>query len=474
MCGKWRSEGGVVRRVRVCGAGARQRPPGGDRRSARAGRAFGRGDRERDLAERREHLAAPACSRSGGSGSLAPGGDADLLPAGERARERSLGGSPRCRGPPRRRGEPVGRRVPGRAGRGRACFRYGASGAVGAGRRGRARRAAGARVQGGAHPGREVGTAPGARFACPQAAAPPTDRRLLPGSLLRLCRRRRPAAASARAEGAPPGRRLSRVAAGGPAGRNELTQMLLRPFLNDATSCASYLFGCGTHAKLAVVDPHAELVDDYLATAAALGALIVAVFETHLQADHVSGLPALVTRTGATAYLPADTGVEFEHVALADGDVVELGNTLVTAIATPGHAPAHHAYTVADRRRGTEEPWLVLSGDSLLIGDVGRPDLHVAGDAHGQARLLHASLQRLLELPAHVVLYPSHYAGSVCGRGLSGNPVSSIGFERANNPLLATADPDAFVDALLKDMPPRPVEQEAIVAANRSGTVGAP
>jgi hydroxyacylglutathione hydrolase len=161
--------------------------------------------------------------------------------------------------------------------------------------------------------------------------------------------------------------------------------MPLRPFLNDATSCASYLFGCGTHTKLAVVDPHADLVDDYLATAAALGAPIVAVFETHVQADHLSGLPGLVARSAATAYLPADTGAEFEHVALSDGDVVELGNTLVTAIATPGHAPAHHAYTVADRRRGTEEPWLVFSGDSLLIGDVGRPDLHVAGEARGQA-----------------------------------------------------------------------------------------
>jgi len=249
--------------------------------------------------------------------------------------------------------------------------------------------------------------------------------------------------------------------------------MLLRPFLNDATSCASYLFGCGTRAKLAVVDPHAELVDDYLATAAALGAPIVAVFETHVQADHLSGLPALVSRTGATAYLPAGAGVEFEHVALADGDVLELGNTLVTAIATSGHAPAHHAYAVADRRRGTEEPWLVFSGDSLLIGDVGRPDLHVAGDARGQARLLHASLQRLLELPDHVVLYPSHYAGSVCGRGLSGNPVSSIGFERAHNPLLAVTDADVFADALLAEMPPPPAEQERIVVANRAGSVGA-
>jgi hydroxyacylglutathione hydrolase len=250
--------------------------------------------------------------------------------------------------------------------------------------------------------------------------------------------------------------------------------MVLRPFLNDTTSCASYLVGCGTHAKLAVVDPHADLVDDYLTTAAALGAPIVAVFETHLQADHLSGLPELVARTGATAYLPAGAGVEFEHVALADGDVLELGNTLVTAIATPGHAPAHHAYTVADRRRGTEEPWLVFSGDALLIGDVGRPDLHVAGDAHGQARLLHASLKRLLELPDHVVLYPSHYAGSVCGRGLSGNPVSSIGFERAHNPLLAMTDADAFADALVAEMPPPPAEQERIVAANRASRVSAP
>jgi hydroxyacylglutathione hydrolase len=246
-----------------------------------------------------------------------------------------------------------------------------------------------------------------------------------------------------------------------------------QPFTTCVGVSASYLFGCGTHAELAVVDPHADLVDDYLATAAALGAPIVAVFETHVQADHVSGLPALVARAGATAYLPADTGVEFEHVALADGEVVELGNTLVTAIATPGHAPAHHAYTVADRRRGTEEPWLVFSGDSLLIGDVGRPDLHVAGDARGQARLLHASLKRLLELPDHVVLYPSHYAGSVCGRGLSGNPVSSIGFERAHNLLLAVTDADAFADALVAEMPPLPANQERIVAANRAGWVGA-
>src|SRR5919198_260792 len=228
---------------------------------------------------------------------------------------------------------------------------------------------------------------------------------------------------------------------------------------------------CGCCAP--AVCARAGLVDDYIAAAESIGSPITAVFETHVQADHVSGLPMLVERTSATAYLPAGAGGGFQHVALADRDVVELGNTIVTAIATPGHAPAHHAYVVADRRRGTEEPWLLFSGDSLLIGDVGRPDLHVAGDAAGQARLLRGSLQRLLELPDHVVLYPSHYGGSVCGRALSGNPVSSIGFERAHNPMLAIADPAVFAHALVADMPPRPVDQDRIVALNRSGTVSA-
>src|SRR5207244_12984163 len=103
----------------------------------------------------------------------------------------------------------------------------------------------------------------------------------------------------------------------------------------------------------------------------------------------------------------------------------------------------------------------------------GPPEPHVAGGAGSQARLLPACRQRLLELPSHVVVYPSHYAGSVCGHGLSGNPVSSIGFERAHNPLLAVTDADAFADALLAEMPPPPAEQDRIVAANRAGSVGA-
>jgi hydroxyacylglutathione hydrolase len=246
--------------------------------------------------------------------------------------------------------------------------------------------------------------------------------------------------------------------------------VILRPFLYPPTSCASYLFGCPSTGRLAVVDPHADLVDAYLETAGPIGP-IVAVLETHVQADHVSGLPELVAATGATAYLPAGAEVEFDHTPLEDGDVVDLGNTQVRALAVPGHAPAHHAYVVADRRRGSDEPWLVFTGDSLLVGDVGRPDLHADDDAVGLARQLYGSLQRLLELPDHVVVYPSHYGGSVCGRSLSGNPFSTIGFERRHNPALQHGDAESFARALLRDVPPAPADQAAIVAANTRGSV---
>jgi hydroxyacylglutathione hydrolase len=247
--------------------------------------------------------------------------------------------------------------------------------------------------------------------------------------------------------------------------------MYFRQLLNDETACASYLFGCKTHSRFAVVDPHADLVDDYIALAEAQGIPIVAVFETHVQADHVSGLPELVRRTGATAYLPEGAGVEFEHRPLADGQLVELGNTEVRAIATPGHALAHHAYVVTDRTRG-DEPWFVLTGDALLVGDAGRPDLHAGGEhgAEEMARTLYRSLtERLLGLPDHLVLYPAHYSGSVCGRGLSANPVSTVGFERRHNRALQYDSEDAFVAALLEDVPPAPDRQADIVAANRAG-----
>jgi hydroxyacylglutathione hydrolase len=247
--------------------------------------------------------------------------------------------------------------------------------------------------------------------------------------------------------------------------------MFFRQFLNDTSACASYLFGCKSKSRFAVVDPHADLVDDYIRVAELQGMPIVAVFETHVQADHVSGLPALVERTAATAYLPAGAGVAFEHTPLRDGEVVELGNTKLQAVATPGHATAHHAYLVTDLTRG-EEPWFVLTGDALLVGDAGRPDLHAHGDqtVEGMARTLYRSLtERLLELPDDLLLYPAHYSGSVCGRGLSANPASTIGFERRNNKALQFDSEDAFAEALVKDIPPTPPKQTEIIAANRAG-----
>jgi hydroxyacylglutathione hydrolase len=252
--------------------------------------------------------------------------------------------------------------------------------------------------------------------------------------------------------------------------------MYFRQLLNDETACASYLFGCKTHSAFAVADPHVDLVDRYIAEAQAQGMPIVAVFETHVHADHVSGLPELVARTGATAYLPDAAGVAFDHHPLADGDVVHLGNTEVLAVATPGHAPAHHAYVVTDHSRG-DEPWLVLTGDSLLVGDVGRPDLHAGGalSVEDMGRALYRSLtERLLTLPDHLLVYPGHYSGSVCGRGLSSNPASTIGFERRRNRALRLDSEDAFVRALTSDLPPAPERQAAIVAANRAGRSLAP
>jgi hydroxyacylglutathione hydrolase len=251
--------------------------------------------------------------------------------------------------------------------------------------------------------------------------------------------------------------------------------MLFRQFLNDGSACASYLLGCKTKGRLGVVDPHADLVDDYIRTAEAQGVPIVAVLETHVQADHVSGLPALVERTGARAYLPEGAEVEFEHLPLADGERVELGNTTLQAIATPGHAAAHHAYLVSDGAR-VDEPWFVLTGDALLVGDAGRPDLHAHGDqtVEQMACALYRSLtERLLTLPDHLLVYPAHYSGSVCGRGLSGHPASSIGFERRHNKALQFDSEQAFVEALVTSIPPVPPRQAEIVAANRAGRVTA-
>jgi hydroxyacylglutathione hydrolase len=221
--------------------------------------------------------------------------------------------------------------------------------------------------------------------------------------------------------------------------------MFFRQLLNEATACASYVVGCKTEGLFAVVDAHEDLVGEYVAIAESQGAAITAVLETHVQADHVSGLPQLARRTGATAYLPHGADVGFEHVPLRDREVVTLGNVDLAAIATPGHAPEHHAYAVTD----------------LHAGD--------AAEIEAMAHTLYRSLtQRLLTLPDHVVLCPAHFSGSVCGRGLSGNPLSTVGFERRHNAALQHGSEEAFVAALLRDLPPAPDHQAAIVAANRA------
>jgi hydroxyacylglutathione hydrolase len=251
--------------------------------------------------------------------------------------------------------------------------------------------------------------------------------------------------------------------------------MLFRQLLNDETACASYLLGCKSKGRFAVVDPHVDLVDQYIASADAQGAEITAVLETHVQADHVSGLPELVARTGAAAYLPERAGVDFEHHPVADGETISLGNTEIEAIATPGHAGAHHAYLVTDHARA-DDPWFVLTGDALLVGDAGRPDLHAHGHdgIEEMAHALYRSItERLLSLPDHLLLYPAHYSGSVCGRGLSGHPASTIGFERRHNAALGYESENAFVAALTRDIPAAPPHQAEIVAANRAGRVPA-
>ena len=240
--------------------------------------------------------------------------------------------------------------------------------------------------------------------------------------------------------------------------------MILRRFIVPETGCASYLFGCTSKGEVGVVDPHADLVGDYIETADAAGARIAQVFDTHVHADHPSGALELAQRTGAHLRLPEEAPVEFDFEPLQDGEEIALGNTRVEAISTPGHAWAHACLLVTDTTRG-EEPWLVFTGDTLFVGAVGRPDLH------GQERKLAQALQRsiherLLTLPDWIEIHPGHIGGSACGAGISSNPSSTIGFERRHNTLL-NGDGHDFVDRVLADLHPAPSEFEQIYARNR-------
>lgn len=243
--------------------------------------------------------------------------------------------------------------------------------------------------------------------------------------------------------------------------------MILRRFIVPETGCASYLFGCTSKGELGVVDPHDDLVQEYVSAADSIGARITQVFDTHVHADHPSGARELATRTGAHLGLPEGAPVEFEFRLLRDGEQVELGNTSVEVISTPGHAWAHVCLLVTDTTRG-QEPWLVFTGDTLFVGAVGRPDLH--GQERELAEALKRSIHdRLLTLPDWVEIHPGHVGGSACGAGISSNPSSTIGFERRHNPLLNEDERD-FVDRVLADVGPEPAEFARIYEENRSPT----
>jgi glyoxylase-like metal-dependent hydrolase (beta-lactamase superfamily II)/rhodanese-related sulfurtransferase len=238
--------------------------------------------------------------------------------------------------------------------------------------------------------------------------------------------------------------------------------MFFRQVLHEDLGCASYVVADGGEA--AVIDPKWD-VDDYLRLAEEHGFAITHVLETHNHADHVSGKGRLAKATGATIHVPATADVEFPHDPLADGDRVVIGDVAITALATPGHRPEHTAYLVADESRG-EEPWLVVTGDSLFVGDVARPDLAVDKEegAHG----LYESLRRLLALGDFAEVWPGHIGGSLCGgAGMSEKPGTTIGFERRFNRLLASEDEASFVQALTSNLAPQPPNFRRIVALNR-------
>jgi hydroxyacylglutathione hydrolase len=237
--------------------------------------------------------------------------------------------------------------------------------------------------------------------------------------------------------------------------------VFFRQVLHADLGCASYVIADGGVGV--VVDPKWE-IEEYLALAADNGFEIRHVLETHNHADHVSGRGRLAAATGAAIHVSPTPGLAYEHEVLADGETLELGRVRIEALATPGHRPEHTAYLVFDAGRG-EEPWAVLTGDSLFVGDVARPDLAV--DAPAGARELHRSLRRLLELPDHVQVLPGHLGGSLCGSAaMSEAPASTIGFERRFNPLFAVEDEDELVERLTGALKPQPPNFRRIVALN--------
>ena len=246
--------------------------------------------------------------------------------------------------------------------------------------------------------------------------------------------------------------------------------MIFTQFVDDDLGCASYLVGDEETREAVVVDP-AYAIEQYLAAAKQEGVRIVRTLETHTHADHVSGHGRLALEHGIPVGIHPAAEVAYEHDPLEDGREIVLGNVALQVLHTPGHRPEHCCFAVVDRARG-EEPWVVLTGDSLFVGDAARPDLAV--EAVDGARELYASLQRLLELPDGVEVFPGHVAGSLCGASMSSKASTTIGFERRFNPMLTSDGEDEFVSVSALTRSPRPPNLELIVELNRGPFVAAP
>jgi len=238
--------------------------------------------------------------------------------------------------------------------------------------------------------------------------------------------------------------------------------MILRQFLHTDPVAISYLFGCGGKATGAVVDPVGE-IDAYVRAAEAAGMAISYVIDTHLHADHLSVGRRLADAAGAPYVLFADAPAEGPFKGVRDRDVLELGNVAIEILHTPGHTPEHICVLVSDRTRAAE-PWFVLTGHTLMVGDLGRTEL--AASAEEGARTLFRSIARLKALPDYVEVLPGAYSGSVCGRKLSGKPSSTIGFERRHNEAFRIDDEETFVRAMLADVPEPPAGAAELRAAN--------
>ncbi len=239
--------------------------------------------------------------------------------------------------------------------------------------------------------------------------------------------------------------------------------MIFKPYYYFETGCAAYLLGCGSLGKCAIVDAHAHDLEAYIAFATTKGMQITYVIDTHIHADHRSGGAALARSTGAAYCLHESADVALPFTPLRDRQEIELGNTRATVLHTPGHTPESICLLVTDLRRGIE-PWFVLTGDTLFVGAVGRPDL--PGHARENAGQLYDSIHtKLLTLPDGLELFPGHFAGSACGAGMSGKPSSTLAFEKRWNPLLAGSR-EQFIDALV-DVPPKPAEMQHILQVNQ-------